>query len=110
MTDDDVFQEGYDLASYETARGDLSDCPYFNGMGICSYGCHDEPQCQTCRPRGGWPTEQHPIVVKLQADLAAANADAEALACGLAAHCQLCRTAAVALDAHSARIHGGAKP
>jgi hypothetical protein len=46
---------------------DMSDCPYFaryaglpghDPEGICSYGCRDEPECVTCRPRHGWPSEQ----------------------------------------------------
>jgi hypothetical protein len=45
---------------------DLSDCPWFLGTGTCSYGCHDEPSCQTDRPREGWPTEQHPLVIQLR--------------------------------------------
>lgn len=41
---------------------DLSDCPYFrrgqpgaDPDGTCSYGCYDEPACQTSQPSGGWP-------------------------------------------------------
>jgi hypothetical protein len=48
----------------EGADGDLSDCPYFlrgrpgaDPNGTCSYGCHDEPNCQTCIPRDGWPID-----------------------------------------------------
>lgn len=37
--------------------GDLSDCPYFRGSGICSYGCWEEPGCQTDMPLRGWPLE-----------------------------------------------------
>jgi len=73
-----AFNEGYELAEQETALSDLSDCPHYVGTGTCSYGCQDEPACQTGCPRDGWPTEQHPLVVKLKADnarLTAALAD-----------------------------------
>lgn len=23
---------------------------------ICSFGCQEEPECQTCEPDGGWPS------------------------------------------------------
>lgn len=43
---------------------DLSTCAYFRrGLpgadphGTCSFGCRDEPECQTCRPSEGWPRE-----------------------------------------------------
>jgi hypothetical protein len=46
---------------------DLGLCPYFarfysvpghNPEGICGRlpQCHDEPQCVTCEPTGGWPS------------------------------------------------------
>lgn len=25
----------------------------------CSFGCYDEPSCETCEPTGGWPSS-HP--------------------------------------------------
>jgi hypothetical protein len=39
---------------------DLGTCPYFLGTGerICTFGCWSEPECQTSRPEGGWPSEQ----------------------------------------------------
>jgi len=63
-----AFNEGYELAEQEIHLSDLSDCPYYVGTGTCSYGCSDEPACQTSCPSGGWPAEQHPLVAKLQAD------------------------------------------
>lgn len=35
-------------------QNDLSFCEYYTGDGTCSFGCHDEPRCQTCEPSGGW--------------------------------------------------------
>lgn len=47
----------------ETPRGyadkDLSGCAYYRGVGTCSYGCREEPSCQTDEPIDGWP--QHEI-------------------------------------------------
>ncbi len=44
---------------------DLSWCAYFrrgepgcDPKGICSFGCVDEPSCQTDHPSGGWPRER----------------------------------------------------
>lgn len=34
--------------------GELGDCPWYLGTGTCSYGCYDEPSCETCEPEGGW--------------------------------------------------------
>lgn len=46
-------------------ESDLSTCPYFtrhlpggDPEGTCGFGCYDEPQCMTCRPRDGWPRER----------------------------------------------------
>lgn len=32
----------------------IGDCAYYNGVGICSFGCWEEPSCQTDEPEGGW--------------------------------------------------------
>ena len=44
---------------------DLGTCPYnqrgkpgADPNGPCSFGCYDEPECQTCRPREGWPSDR----------------------------------------------------
>jgi hypothetical protein len=39
---------------------DLGRCPYFRGIEprLCIFGCVDEPECQTYRPDGGWPSER----------------------------------------------------
>lgn len=29
-------------------------CAYFRGIGICSFGCWEEPSCRTEEPSGGW--------------------------------------------------------
>jgi len=42
----------------EDDETDLSSCPYFNGTGICSFGCWDEPRCHTCEPANGWPSQR----------------------------------------------------
>lgn len=36
-------------------ESDLSGCDWFRGVGTCSFGCRDEPSCQTCEPEDGWP-------------------------------------------------------
>lgn len=46
---------------------DLGDCAYYQRCrgvegyedGTCSFGCRDEPECVTCEPSDGWPS-QHP--------------------------------------------------
>lgn len=62
---DDTVTEDPDLVTCEGR--DLGLCAYYaraNGFpghdpeAICSMGCTDEPQCQTCEPNGGWPS--HP--------------------------------------------------
>jgi hypothetical protein len=42
-----------DCICHET---DLSSCPYYNGTGICSFGCREEPRCRTEEPLNGWPS------------------------------------------------------
>lgn len=37
---------------------DRSQCAYFRGEGTCTFGCTDEPECQTGQPSEGWPSEQ----------------------------------------------------
>ena len=40
----------------------LGECDYYQGLGTCSFGCRDEPECMTCRPDGGWPVvNRHPV-------------------------------------------------
>ncbi len=61
----DDYQQGYDQAWHEAMRSDLSTCPWYqrefpgaDPEGICSFGCVDEPECQTCEPQEGWPMAQ----------------------------------------------------
>lgn len=35
--------------------GNRGDCPYYEGTGLCGYGCDQEPECVTYEPREGWP-------------------------------------------------------
>lgn len=42
-----LYEDGYDR----------SECAYFKGEGVCSFGCQDEPACQTGMPPGGWPRQ-----------------------------------------------------
>lgn len=37
-------------------QGDLSSCDYFQGKGICTHGCWEEPACMTDEPLEGWPS------------------------------------------------------
>lgn len=42
----------------EGACPDYSRCDWYRGEGICSFGCYDEPRCQTMLPaEEGWPEE-----------------------------------------------------
>ena len=41
--------------TYYQIMEDESGCPYYQGKGICSSGCHSEPSCQTSEPLEGWP-------------------------------------------------------
>ena len=43
------------LESFKPER-DLSGCDWFRGVGTCSFGCTDEPRCQTQEPENGWPS------------------------------------------------------
>jgi hypothetical protein len=40
----------------EDDQTDLSACPYYNGTGICSFDCREEPHCRTDEPLNGWPS------------------------------------------------------
>jgi hypothetical protein len=41
---------------------DLATCAYYLGTGSCSFGCDQEPECKTSRPREGWPSwRERPI-------------------------------------------------
>ena len=53
-----------ELAAILESADDLGTCAYYlRGLegedvaGTCSFFCDDEPQCHTCHPRGGWPSE-----------------------------------------------------
>lgn len=37
---------------------DFGWCDYFLGIGTCTFGCHEEPACQTDHPREGWAIER----------------------------------------------------
>ena len=42
----------------------LAECDYYQGVGSCSFGCHEEPSCMTDRPMEGWPDlDWHPVKV-----------------------------------------------
>lgn len=45
------------VSVFDGEVNDLSTCDYYMGERTkqCSFGCTDEPECQTCCPRGGWP-------------------------------------------------------
>jgi hypothetical protein len=52
---------------YEDEDEDLGICPYYaryyaikgyDGNAVCSFGCSDEPQCITCEPLEGWPSNR----------------------------------------------------
>lgn len=53
----------------DASEPDLGTCPYFarywghkghDPEAVCAFGCRDEPECVTCRPTGGWPSERAP--------------------------------------------------
>lgn len=51
-------------AAISDRHNDLSHCAYYRTVNdpsvpteMCSFGCYDEPQCQTCNP-GEWPAEE----------------------------------------------------
>lgn len=46
------------LEFYTEHPDDLSGCAYYKGKGTCSYGCWEEPRCQTDQPAEGWPSER----------------------------------------------------
>ena len=46
------------LEFYTEHPQDLSGCAYYQGKGTCSYGCWEEPRCQTGEPLEGWPSER----------------------------------------------------
>lgn len=59
-TEDDPFQEGYDLGCEETYRSALIGlCAYNLGVGSCSFGCIEEPSCHTDRWGDGWPSDPY---------------------------------------------------
>ncbi len=49
---------------------DLSDCPYYRGVGTCYASCYEEPSCITDEPSEGWPSR------RTRSDLTPAEADA----------------------------------
>jgi len=46
-----------EIKFFEEQPEDLSGCAYYQGKGTCSYGCWEEPRCQTDEPLEGWPSE-----------------------------------------------------
>lgn len=46
----------------------LSTCDYYQGVGICTFGCWEEPACFTDEPYEGWPKiDRHPYATFLLA-------------------------------------------
>lgn len=51
---------------YMELNSDLGGCAYYQRCigtpgfsdGICSFGCQEEPECITCEPTGGWPSQR----------------------------------------------------
>lgn len=79
------YAEGYEQAYFEAELSDLSTCSYYQRSlggdpnGICSFGCEDEPQCQTCEPQDGWPTARLQIqAMRFATTGERANGEAEA--------------------------------
>jgi hypothetical protein len=35
-----------------------SDCDYYQGVGICSFGCWEEPTCKVDEPPWGWLAQE----------------------------------------------------
>lgn len=48
------YPEGY-MDEPDEDSPNLAACDYYQGVGICSFGCSEEPSCMTDRPSGGWP-------------------------------------------------------
>jgi hypothetical protein len=46
-------------------------CAYFRGVGICSFGCWEEPLCYTDEPYGGWAAEAYERYIDLAETLRA---------------------------------------
>ncbi len=42
----------YEVSSEEALA--MLGCAYYQGVGICSGGCHEEPRCQVDEPMEGW--------------------------------------------------------
>jgi hypothetical protein len=47
--------ERYVFEPMEYYDGDLTHCPYFQGVGTCRSGCWSEPSCRNDEPLRGWP-------------------------------------------------------
>lgn len=46
----------------EDGQVNLAGCAYFQRVGSCSFGCWEEPSCETDCPREGWPAlDLHPM-------------------------------------------------
>lgn len=46
-------------------------CAYFRGIGICSFGCWEEPLCHTDEPHEGWEAEAYERYIDLAETLRA---------------------------------------
>lgn len=44
-----------DIESEPPDGQNLARCDHYQGCGICSFGCWEEPRCITEQPREGWP-------------------------------------------------------
>jgi hypothetical protein len=78
-----VAEREAEIGELEWPEIDYSLCPYYTKIGdegahgpnTCSFGCSDEPVCQTSHPgEEGWPGEQHPLVRNANAERDAALA------------------------------------
>lgn len=47
-------------------------CAYYRGIGICSFGCWEEPVCHTEEPLGGWQRRAYEIHIDVAETLRAA--------------------------------------
>lgn len=49
------FNDDIDWETQEIRRAaTMMSCSWFQGIGICSDGCREEPRCQTEEPKDGW--------------------------------------------------------
>ena len=40
-------------------------CAYYRGIGICSFGCWEEPSCRTEEPEEGWHHQSYRLWIDL---------------------------------------------